>query len=257
MESRALGRTGLRVGRVGLGTVKLGRNRDVKYPTAFDLPSDAEVEELLESALAAGVNLIDTAPAYGRSEERLAPFVRRHRERIVLCTKAGETFGPDGSHHDFSGPAIAASLEASLLRLGTDRVDLLLLHSDGRDHELLTTGDTLDALLEAREAGRAGAVGISAKTVEGVALAAEHLDVVMAPYSLQHDTLGPALGAAHARGCGVLAIKALASGHLARGGSAPTAFAHVLRQPWVDAVVVGTLRFAHLRDALDAAAEVA
>lgn len=257
MERRALGRTGLAIGRVGLGTVKLGRNQGVKYPEAFELPTDAEVERLLESALDAGVNLFDTAPAYGRSEERLAPFVRRHRDRIVLCTKVGETFGPDGSHHDFSGPALRASLEASLRRLDTDTVDLLLLHSDGRDRELLTTGDTLEALLTARGDGLARAVGISAKTAEGIRLGAQHLDVVMAPYSLHQDDLAGPLAEAAALGCGILTIKALASGHLAVEGSARDAFRHVLSRPWVDGVVVGTLRFEHLEDALIAAREAA
>ena len=71
MVQRPLGSSGLIVGPIGLGTTKLGRNTDVKYPLPFELPSTREVEELLEAALELGVNLIDTAPAYGESELRL------------------------------------------------------------------------------------------------------------------------------------------------------------------------------------------
>ena len=79
MVPRPLGRTGIKVSPIGLGTTKLGRNTDVKYPKPFELPSDKQVGELLEAAFALGVNLIDTAPAYGESETRLGPFVAQHR----------------------------------------------------------------------------------------------------------------------------------------------------------------------------------
>ncbi len=71
MELRPLGSTGIKVSLLGLGTVKLGRNEGVKYPRPFDLPDDRSVVALLETAQSLGINLLDTAPAYGRSEERL------------------------------------------------------------------------------------------------------------------------------------------------------------------------------------------
>jgi len=116
---------------IGLGTVKLGRNTGVKYPRAFELPSEADVARLLARALELGVNFFDTAPAYGESEVRLAGFVRAHRGEIVLSTKCGERHEGGRSVWDFSAKALAASVEGSLGRLGTDHVDLLLLHSDG------------------------------------------------------------------------------------------------------------------------------
>ena len=68
MELRPLGATGLQVSPLGLGTVKFGRNQGVKYPQAFNLPSDREALALLELAWDLGINLLDTAPAYGESE---------------------------------------------------------------------------------------------------------------------------------------------------------------------------------------------
>ena len=65
LQQRALGQTGLNVSCLGLGTVKFGRNKVVKYPREFSLPSDDEVSALLELANGLGINLLDTAPAYG------------------------------------------------------------------------------------------------------------------------------------------------------------------------------------------------
>ena len=77
---RPLGDTGLAVSPLGLGTVKFGRDQGVKYPSGFTIPDDHEAADLLALAHDLGINLIDTAPAYGRSEERLGPLLRGQRE---------------------------------------------------------------------------------------------------------------------------------------------------------------------------------
>jgi aryl-alcohol dehydrogenase-like predicted oxidoreductase len=237
---------------IGLGTTKLGRNTDVKYPRPFDLPSDPQVKELLESGLRLGVTLIDTAPAYGASEERLGPFVAAHRDRIVVCTKCGEEYGDGRSVYDFSAPAVIASAERSLRRLGTEALDILLLHSDGRDTEILLQSDAPEALARLKESGKARAVGISAKTGQGILEAARTLDVIMAPYSLEDPSLAAALTKAHEAGLGVLAIKGLASGRL----DARAAIEHVLSRPFIDALVLGTIDPKHLAEAVSIATTV-
>ena len=82
---------------LGLGTVKLGRNAGLKYPAPFELPSDAEAMALLDACAEVGVNLLDTAPAYGSSEERLGAMLRERGDRDdwVISTKVGESFDPD------------------------------------------------------------------------------------------------------------------------------------------------------------------
>jgi aryl-alcohol dehydrogenase-like predicted oxidoreductase len=256
VETRALGSTGLIVPRIGLGTVKIGRNTAVRYPARFDLPDGEALNQLLETALELGVTLLDTAPAYGTSEERLGPFVARHRDRLVICTKCGETFDGTASAWDFSGTAITASVERSLRRLRTETVDVLLLHSDGNDETILSREDTLSALAALKRAGKVRATGISAKSARGVELGAERLDVVMAPYSAAQPSLGPSLARARAAGAGVLAIKGLGQGQLGRtaGVSAVTdAVRAVLAAPFVDSLIVGTLNPAHLREIVAAA----
>ena len=81
---RELGSTGLQVSPLALGTVKLGRNTHVKYPADFELPDDTGVVQLLEAAADCGINLIDTAPAYGASEERLGRLLPGDRQNWVI-----------------------------------------------------------------------------------------------------------------------------------------------------------------------------
>jgi aryl-alcohol dehydrogenase-like predicted oxidoreductase len=245
MVRRQLGRTGLTVSSVALGTTKLGRNTGVKYPVDFALPSDQEVAALLESAYQLGVNLIDTAPAYGESERRLGPFIENHRDEIVLCTKCGEQYLNGRSVYDFSAQAILASVEQSLRRLRTDHVDILLLHSDGHDVDILTQTDAIDTLSRLKKSGKIRAAGISAKTKAGILEASRTLDVIMAPFSQKESSLAEALAEVQGRGLGVLAIKGLFSGHLEAG----PAIAFVLRQPFIDTLVVGTIDPAHLTEA--------
>ena len=138
MPRRALGRTGLQVSPLGFGTAPLG---DL-YAQLDDDTAIATVER----AFALGINLLDTSPLYGhgRSEHRCGTAIRRvPRQDIVVCTKVGRWMDPfhgrgDGSgfvggqpHRaviDYSYDGTMRSVEQSLLRLGTDRLDLLLIH---------------------------------------------------------------------------------------------------------------------------------
>ncbi|HID48445.1 MAG TPA: aldo/keto reductase, partial [Chromatiales bacterium] len=89
MELRPLGATGIEVSPLGLGTVKIGRNQQVKYPRGFRIPDDAAVRDLLGLARDLGLNLVDTAPAYGNSEERLGKLLPDKNDWIIV-TKVGE-----------------------------------------------------------------------------------------------------------------------------------------------------------------------
>ena len=125
---RPLGSTGLMVSPLGLGTVKLGRDQGVKYPNGFTIPDDDDARRLLKMARELGINLIDTAPAYGRSEERLGPLLRGQRDQWVIVSKVGEEFDNGQSRHDFSAEHTRRSVERSLQRLETEVIDLVLVH---------------------------------------------------------------------------------------------------------------------------------
>lgn len=219
MELRPLGRTGLQVSAVGLGLVKLGRTMGLKHPGVIELPDDATATRLLETARSLGVNLLDTAPAYGVSEERLgallAAGVAGGRDAFVISTKAGEEFDGERSHFDFSPAAITASVERSLRRLRTDRVDVVLLHLGPEDQRTIAASGALEALAALKRQGKVRAIGASTRTVEGAREAMDRgADVLMVTYNPRDTAEGAAIDEAARRGVGIVLKKALLSGHL-------------------------------------------
>jgi aryl-alcohol dehydrogenase-like predicted oxidoreductase len=242
VDYRVLGRSGLRVSALGLGTVKLGRDRNVRYPRPFTLPSDDAARALLDRARDLGVNLIDTAPAYGSSETRLGELLAGQRARWVIGTKVGETFTDGHSYYDFTPEHVTASVFASLDRLRTDWLDYVLIHSDGRDREILTRLGTLEALCALRTRGVIRAVGISHKSPDGAACAIEAgCDIIMATLNPLQTAEGSVITRAGQAGCGVLVKKALASGH-----AHPEDIRFAASHPGVGSVVVGTIDPEHL-----------
>ncbi len=245
MEMRPLGATGIGVGLIGLGTVKFGRAEGVKYPKPFDLPDDDAVRRQLDLARELGVNLLDTAPAYGLAEERLGRLMDPRRDWVIVG-KVGEEFAEGRSRFDFSASTLHASLGRSLDRLGTDYLDVLLLHSDGDDQAILDDPAVIAALRQMKAAGRVRAIGISSKTVAGGLLGVELLDVVMVTLNPGDKSQLPVIEAARGAGKGVLIKKALDSGHIGAGG-AGAALGEVAAVPGVASIVVGTLNPDHLR----------
>lgn len=244
---RPLGTDGPMVSVLGLGTVKLGRNTGVKYPDGFTLPTDAEARRLLDMARELGVNLIDTAPAYGTSEERLGALVGEAPggwRGWVVCTKVGEEWDGAASRFDFSAPAVRDSVERSLRRLRTDRLDVVLIHSDGNDLDILHHSGAPEELERLRDLGRIGRIGMSTKTVAGALAAAESMDVIMVTLNPSATDDRPAIARARELGKGVLIKKALAQGHSATG----EALRFAIGTAGVSSVVVGTVSPEHLRE---------
>jgi len=271
IPQRALGRTGRKVSAIGLGTVKLGRSTGLKYAAA--IPDDEQALELLAHAHERGITLIDTAPAYGLSEERLGrllPMVAP-RDAWVISTKVGEEFddATGQSRFDFTPEWARASVERSLRRLAVEVLDVVLVHSDGNDLEIIQRLGTLEALERLKEQGRIRAIGISTKTPEGAMAAVEQSDVVMLTLNPRDRADLPAIRAAGARGIGVVVKKALLSGrpeeavaHLsadererfsACSDPAGASIRFALSEPGVSSVVVGTTNPSHLDHAIRAA----
>lgn len=246
---------------IGLGTVKIGRTRGLKYPGAgpspAPLPDDGQVVKLLTAAADLGVNLIDTAPAYGVAEERLGAILADNRwfggrERWVISTKAGEEFDDAAgqSRFDFSPDAVRASVERSLRRLRVEALDVVMLHSDGRDAWVLSASGGLDTLGQLRSEGKVRAIGASTKTVEGGLMAVRAgCDAVMVMLNPAHTAELPVIAAAARSGVGVVIKKALDSGH-APDPAGSIRFAACT--PGVSSVVVGTASSRHLQDAVRA-----
>jgi aryl-alcohol dehydrogenase-like predicted oxidoreductase len=256
---RPLGSTGLSVSPLGLGTVKLGRDQGVKYPRGFTIPDDHEAQALLKLARDLGINLIDTAPAYGSSEERLGPLLRGQRQDWVIVSKVGEEFEGGQSRHDFSAAHTKMSVERSLKRLETDFIDLVLVHSDGNDLAVLNNCGVYQALAELKQQGKIRGFGFSGKTVEGGLLALREGDCAMVTYNLNEQGEKPVLDYAAEHGKAILVKKALASGHACLSpGVDPVqaSFELLFAHPGVASAIVGTINPLHLAHNVATAAAV-
>jgi aryl-alcohol dehydrogenase-like predicted oxidoreductase len=147
MEMRTLGRTGLIVSVLGFGGAEIG----------FEKAAPDAVARLLNDALDAGLNVIDTAECYLQSEELIGQAVSSRRSDFYLFTKCGHPDSPGVG--DWRPESLLQSIERSLRRLKTDRVDLVQLHSCSEDE--LRKGDVIEALRRAREKGFTRYIGYS------------------------------------------------------------------------------------------------
>ncbi len=148
MEQRTFGNTGLPVSPLGFGAAPIG----------FLETEQQQIGDILNALLDAGVTLIDTAAAYSGSEEAIGKAVASRRGEYVLVSKCGQKF--DGLPGEAWSPdAITATVDRSLKRLQTDHLDVMLLHSCGKD--VLEKGDALGALVAARDAGKIRFAGYS------------------------------------------------------------------------------------------------
>ena len=232
-----------------LGTVKFGRNEQVKYPHEFKIPGDQDMMRILDLAWSLGINFIDTAPAYGSSEERLGQLLGQ-RHDWVIETKVGEIFENGQSHFDFSAEHTRESVENSLRKLRRDYIDVVLVHSSGDDMNIIQQTDALAELDKLKQKGLIKAFGMSSKTVEGGLWVVENCDVVMATCNLEYDEEQPVLDRAKKLNKGVVVKKGLLSGYagVAEGGMGiERSFEYVLSQPAVSSMIVGTISTNHLR----------
>jgi len=247
---RPLGSTGLRVSPLGLGTVLFGRTERLKYPGQPTILSDSRVRALLDLCRDSGMNLLDTAPAYGNSEERLGQLLAGERRNWVISSKVGEQFERGRSSFDFTPQCARKSIERSLRRLRTDYLDLVLVHSNGEDVAIIRQSGIINALLDLKKKGVIRAIGFSSKTVAGGIMALENgCDVVMVTHNPWYQDELDVIDFAHQQGKGVLVKKPFDSGRF--GGQngnegADRALHFILSQPGVSSVLVGTGNPHHL-----------
>lgn len=255
---RHLGSTGILVSPIGLGTVKLGRDQGVKYPDNFVIPDDALAASLLCEAHDMGVNLLDTAPAYGVSEQRLGFLLRGQRHKWVLSSKVGEEFEQGRSYFDFSATHARFSVERSLRRLGTDYLDIVLVHSDGHDMAVLQQTPIYETLERLKREGWIRAFGFSGKTVEGGIAALQCGDCAMVTYNLNEQSERPVLDKAAQLNRGVLIKKGFASGHACLRGvdTVRDSFELIFAHQAVSSVVIGTINSKHLKQNVETLASI-
>jgi aryl-alcohol dehydrogenase-like predicted oxidoreductase len=213
MQYRTLGRTGVQVSTLALGAMNFG---------AIGRTGQAEATAIVDAALEAGINLIDTADMYGRgeSEEIVGKAVAGRRDDLVLATKATMPMGDERNHQGSSRRWLVTALDNSLRRLGVDHVDLYQIH---RWDPTTSDEETLAALTDLRRAGKIRYFGSSTfpayRIVQAQWAAREHQlgrYVTEQPsYSiLQRGIEAHVLPVTEEYGLGVLAWSPLASGWL-------------------------------------------
>lgn len=255
LQLRRFGQLDLYGSPIGLGTVKWGRNQKVKY-APFELPSIAQLQSLLGAAEELGINVIDTAPAYGIAEERAGAALKGHRDRFLLISKVGEEFEEGVSRYHFDPSHVIASVERSLVRLGTDRLDLLLLHCPPVDLPIVESHELHAVLQSLKNRGLVRYVGASTMTLEGGLRAVELLDAVMVSWNIDYRAQQAVIDRAHERGRAVLLKKALLSGDLGghgRPSRVQECIQGALSVQGVSSLIVGTIQEAHLRENVAAA----
>ncbi len=149
MQYRTLGRTGIQVSPYALGTLMFAT-------TMGNDPADSA--RIIHKAIDAGINVVDTADAYGDSEEVVGKALEGRRDDVVLATKFGRPIGQDPNHQGASRRWIVAAVEGSLRRLGTDHIDLYQLHRPDPDTDI---EETLAALTDLIRSGKVRAIGAS------------------------------------------------------------------------------------------------
>ncbi|MEV6281895.1 aldo/keto reductase [Kribbella sp. NPDC051770] len=225
LQMRPLGSSGIDVSTIGLGAWQLGRSSS--WPTG---PDPDEAVRIVHAALDAGINFIDTAPAYadGQSELNVGTALQSvPREQVVLCTKVGPTH--DG-RTDWSVGAIATSVEGSARRMGVEHIDVVVLHSP--PPEVLTSAEHYAALETLRNKGLIRAFGASVDWDADVrtVLATDSQAAEVRMSALFQETW-PSVAEAPAHGVGVIVKVPLESGWLSGRYDAGSTFDDV-RSRW-------------------------
>jgi aryl-alcohol dehydrogenase-like predicted oxidoreductase len=199
MEMRQLGKTDMRVSVLGFGGAEIG----------FEKAAAQTVAELLNSALDAGLNLIDTAECYLQSEELIGQAVAKRRKDFYLFTKCGHPDNP--GVEDWRPQSLLASIERSLQRLRTDYLDLVQLHSCSEAE--LRKGDVITALEEARKKGHTRYIGYSGDSgAARYAIECGRFDTLQTSVSIaDQEALELTLPLAQERQMGVIAKRPIAN----------------------------------------------
>lgn len=158
MNQRRFGRTGLMVSEVSLGTVELGLDYGIRAAGEDGRPDESAAAALLNRALDDGINYIDTARAYGTSEQVIGKALAHRRGEYVLASKV-QTFSKEQLAPQALRERVTNSVEQSLRALNTDVIDIMMVHSGAGD--TLGPNPIWEALQKQREAGKIRFVGAS------------------------------------------------------------------------------------------------
>ena len=218
MEYRVLGKTGLKVSRLGFGGIPIQR-------------IDAEgTKALMHRLLEAGVNYIDSARGYTVSEEYIGYGLEGIRDKFILATKG----------RGLTKQAMQKDLETSLRNFRTDYIDLYQFHNPSlEDLETITApGGALEALRDAKSAGTVRHIGLTAHSTQVFekALDMDWVETIMFPYNLVENQGAELIAKCQEKNVGFICMKPLAGGAI---DDASLALRYIVQNPAVTVVIPG------------------
>ena len=227
MEYRVLGKTGLEISRLGFGGIPIQK-------------IDAEGTRVLVGELVnKGVNFIDTARGYTVSEEYLGYALEGVRDKFVLATKSMAR----------TKEAMASDIDVSLRNLRTNYIDLYQIHNPSAADldTVMAEGGALEALFEARAAGKIGHIGITLHSVELFrrAIELDWVETVMFPYNLVETQGEELIAECERKNIGFICMKPLAGGAIE---DARLAMRFILNNPAVTVVIPGMAEISEIRE---------
>ena len=218
MEYVTLGKTGLFVSRVGFGGIPIQRI------------SSEECTKLFDSVVAHGINYIDTARAYTVSEAYLGEALRGRREQFILATKSMARSRED----------MARDIETSLNNLQTDYIDLYQIHNPNMAQldTVLAPGGAMEALREAKAAGKIGHIGLTAHSLSVFerALSLDEIETIMFPYNVVERQGEELIARCQEKNVGFIAMKPMAGGAIE---DATLAMRYIVSNPAATIVIPG------------------
>ena len=218
MEYTTLGKTGLKISRMGFGGIPIQRI------------SAEGTKGLMTQLMEAGINYIDTARGYTVSEEYLGYGLEGIRDHFVIATKSMAR----------TKEAMASDIETSLKNLRTDYIDLYQVHNPSMEQLDTVVGENgaLEALLEAKTAGKIGHIGITSHSTEVFerALGYDWVETIMFPYNIVENQGEALIKKCKEKNIGFIAMKPLAGGAIENG---TLALRYVCSNPAVTVVIPG------------------
>ena len=261
METTILGRTGLKISRLGMGLAEIGR---------LTMQEVADVEHLVNSALDSGINFLDTAACYGISEELIGRTVSHRRNDYSLATKCGHITG-SYTGEAWTAKTIEDSIDRSLERMNTDYLDLVQLHNPIKN--VVEENDVIQTLLDIKQDGKVRFIGTSSFLPflpDHVAMGV--FDTFQIPYSALNREHEKLITSASKSGAGTIIRGGVSKGEFGRNrewenysksnlddllsdGESRTAFLlrFVLSHPHLNTTIVGTKNLEHFKENINTA----
>ena len=231
MEYRVLGKTGLKVSRMGFGGLPIQRT------------DDTACREILVQLADLGVNYIDTARGYTVSESYIGKSLAGLRDKFILATKS---MAKDKE-------SMARDIEDSLRNLQTDYIDLYQIHNPNREvyEQIIAPGGALEALLEAKAAGKIGHIGFTNHLAEMIELVLQEdwVETVMFPYNIVETQGEHLLRLCREKNVGFIAMKPLAGGAL---DDVRLSLRFIVKNELVDVIIPGMDEPAQVQENYDA-----